>query len=120
MTLQMRQNSSTIFIVGHARLPESVSGGNSCGFLMVELEVNIATGIVVDACCNALSGMGQRFLAGLLVGRNLDESRESAIGEIEERYFGAAKKAILSALENACERYDRYRRGTQELERAGL
>jgi hypothetical protein len=108
----------TLFFVGQARLPESLASREAGNVLCLELEVDASTGTVVNLACSNLSPLGERFLIDLLVGHCLQESVAEPLREIERRYFGAAQKAMLSALENAYERYCRYRTGQTELLRA--
>jgi hypothetical protein len=112
------RKGETLFFVGQARLPESLASRETGNVLVLELEVDATTFTIVNLACAQLSPLSERFLVDLLVGHSLQDSIAGPVREIEQRYFGAAQKAILSALENAYERYWRYRTGQMELLRA--
>ena len=100
----------TLFFVGHARLPENITARHVYGVFGLELEVDPRTDVVVDASCRLIPSLGEKFILDLLMGHRLTEGIMGLIAEIEARYFGASQRAIVAALENAYERYQRYRK----------
>ena len=107
----------TIFFVGHARLPENITAKHVYGVFGLELEVDPRTDVVVDASCTAIPSLGEKFLLDLLIGHCLREGIAAPIAEIERRYFGAAQRAIISALQNAYDRYLRYAESRSQRDR---
>ncbi|MCL4459017.1 MAG: DUF3870 domain-containing protein [Chloroflexi bacterium] len=117
MTARMH---NTVFFAGYARLPESVTGRDGEQVLGLELEVDPDTDLIVDLSCTAVLPLGAKFIKDLLVGHNLQETMDGPKKEIEWHYFSATQKAILAALDNVYERWQRYKKGIQEIERAKL
>ena len=100
--------NETVFFTGYARLPANLVARDWSNVLILEIEVDLASHIIVDASCDATPPLGERLLLGLLIGHNL----HSGVGEIKEaiqrRYFSPMQKAILAGLDNTHACYLRY------------
>jgi len=101
----------TIIFGGFARLPANAAHMYASGVLAVELEVDPYDMKVVDAACNCLPALGQKFLIGILVGKKLDDGLEHAIKEIRARYFSTAQRAMIAALEDVLRNYKEFWQG---------
>jgi hypothetical protein len=111
----MRDTSSdkvepdTITVVGHARLPQSLSPVDAA-VILVELEVQREDGLIVDLHVSGALPGAARLLAGLLVGKTIDRDFGTALHDFQRRYVGPPQKAIATALSSAQESYQRYLR----------
>ena len=72
--------------------------------MVVGMVVDKDTGLILDVDCSLVTDLAKKFIKDLLVGKSLDH-----ISEIEEaltlRYFGSARKALISAIKIAYEKY---------------
>lgn len=98
----------TVIFGGFARLPANAASMYAVGVLAVEIEVDPYDMKVVDAACNCLPPLGQKFLVGLLVGNRIEDGLEDAIKTIRVRYFSTAQRAMIAALEDVQKNYREY------------
>ncbi len=98
----------TIFFAGFSKLPANASVSYGTGVLMLEVEVDPYDMRIVDAACNCLPALGEKFLVGLLAGNRIDSGIEPAIKAIRTRYFSLTKRAMIAALEDLKKRYDEF------------
>ncbi len=101
----------TLIFAGFARLPANSCTPHGGGVLALEVEVDPYDMRVVDAACNCLPALGQKFLIGLLVGRKLEDGLANTVAEIRSRYFSIAQRAMIAALEDVLRRYEEFRKG---------
>ena len=102
-------NADTIIIAGSARLPENVTAKHVFGYLTIELEINSVDSVIVDVSSTLLPSLGEKMLSKALLGNKIEEGIDNAIKQLEERFSGATKKAIIAALEDVCGRYKKFR-----------
>ena len=90
-------NKKLIFISGYAKLPNGTTAHEVYGGLILGLGVNRETGDIVECECSLVTQIAKKFIADLMVGQSLNNilTIEQAINK---QYYGAAKKAIISAL----------------------
>jgi hypothetical protein len=96
----------TLIFAGFARLPANAATPHGGGVLAIELEVDPYDMRVVDAACNCLPSLGQKFLVELLVGSRLEDGLAGIVEEIRSRYVSIAQRAMIAALEDVFKRYD--------------
>jgi hypothetical protein len=99
-----RSGESLIF-AGHARLPKSIAGPETC----VGVEVEVAGNLVVDLASRAVLPRAEALLREVLLGRSFEEPLAPAISELQRRYHGADGRAICTAVLNAHANYLRWR-----------
>ena len=99
----------SIIVVGHARLPQSLSPIDA-SVILVELEVQREDGLIIDLYITGSLPGAARLLASLLVGKNIDRDFAGALHDFQRRYVGPPQKAIATALSSAQESYQRYLR----------
>jgi hypothetical protein len=96
--------TTEIFVSGYARLPQGTTAEEMYSVMVVGMIVDRNTGLIVDAECSLVTDLARKFIAELLVGKSLNN-----VTEIEEaltlRYFGSARKALISAIKIAYEKY---------------
>ncbi len=103
------KNGGTLLFTGHARLPGNIVSGTGTDVLSLELEVDSSTDLVINASCTYLPALGTKLILDVLIGYDLKNTLSALEGEIRSRFFGAAQKAVIAALEKAYEGYLRYK-----------
>jgi len=108
-TKDVKYNSrpDTIIIAGSARLPEGITAKHVFGCLTIELEIDPVDSTIVDVSCTLLPFLGEKILHNALLGSKVDEAIENAITQLDRRFFGVTKRAIIAALEDAYRWYNK-------------
>ncbi len=101
----------TLIFAGFAKLPANAGVPYGGGVLAIEIEVDPYDMRVVDAACQCLPALGEKFLTGLLVGAKLEEGLERAASEIRSRYFSITQRSMIAALQDVQRRYEEFRKG---------
>jgi hypothetical protein len=101
----------TLIFAGFARLPANAGVPHGGGVLALELEVDPYDMRIVDAACDCVPALGQKFLTGLLVGRKLEDGLADTVAEIRARYFSITQRAMIAALEDVLRRYQEFKKG---------
>lgn len=101
----------TLIFAGFARLPANAGVPHGGGVLALELEVDPYDMRIVDAACDCIPALGEKFLLGLLVGKKLEHGLRDVVVEIRARYFSITQRAMIAALEDVLKRYDEFRKG---------
>lgn len=92
--------ANTVFIAGHASLPQGMAAKGMYGTLAIVTEVDRKYGVIVQASCTLVTPQAQDFIKTILVGHSLKDGVEDLIKEIKERYHGAAQNALIAALKD--------------------
>lgn len=90
----------TIFIAGHARLPQGMAAKSMFETLTVTVEIDRKYGVILDASCTLATEHGREFVGRLLKGFSLLDGVEEAIQCVQEHYRGKATNAIVAALKD--------------------
>ena len=93
-------NGKTIFIAGHARLPQGMAAKNVYETLTITAEVDLKYGVILEASCTLATEHGREFVGRILRGISLKDGVEDAIKEIETYYHGKATNALIAALKD--------------------
>ncbi|HWO97215.1 MAG TPA: DUF3870 domain-containing protein [Bacillus sp. (in: firmicutes)] len=93
-------NGKTIFIAGHARLPQGMAAKNVFETLTITAEVDIKYGVILEASCTLATEHGREFIGHILRGTSLKDGVEDAIKEIQTYYRGKATNALIAALKD--------------------
>jgi len=104
-----RVRTDTVVLVGHARLPQSLSSIDA-PVILVELEVERETGLILDLDISGALPAARRLLVSLLVGKDIGSAVGPALRDFKRRYVGPPQKAISTALSAAHESYERHSR----------
>jgi hypothetical protein len=94
-----------IIITGYAKLPSNITARKLYEVIAVALLVNTHTGVIVEADCTLSTNLAKNFTNDMLRGRSLN-NMEDIEYTIDTAYFGSAKKAIKTAVQNCKKRYD--------------
>lgn len=98
----------TIFITGYAKLPTSITAEKLYKVIAIGVEIDPKTGIIVEADCTLATEVGRNFLKKLIKGYCLFDGIDSLIKIIETRYYGSARKAIITALKIMYDKWSNY------------
>ena len=102
--------TSTVVFVGHARLPQGL--GFASAIVTIEVEVDPATGEIIDATCYPASRLAERLVGSILRGRNLQDGLDASAEELLRRYIGPSQRALATAVANVYETYVRWKSAT--------
>ena len=101
--------TGSVIFVGHARLPQSLALRDSSPVVCVELETDTTSGEIMGVGSKAIPDLGQKLIATVLMGHNINENPTAFVEEIRRRYICPSQKAVSTAVLNAFEAYQRYR-----------
>lgn len=93
-------NGKTIFIAGHARLPQGMAAKSVFETLTITAEVDVKYGVILEASCTLATEHGREFIGRILRGTSLKDGVEDAIKEIQTYYRGKATNALIAALKD--------------------
>ncbi len=96
--------NNQIFISGYAKLPQGITAAELYTVIAVGMVIDKVTGEILEVDCTLSTDVAKCFVKRLLVGQNLNDL-ESIEATFSESYFGSAKKALLSAIRIANERF---------------
>jgi hypothetical protein len=102
--------NETIFFTGYARLPAGITASKVSDVVGVGVEVEPATGRIINAECTLVTSLARDFFRRLVVDRCLDADFPAMVKTIERRYHGSAQKALVTALKTVLEKYQSFRR----------
>lgn len=105
---QELKDSDTLFFTGYAKLPEGITAAEVFSIVGIGVEVN-RNGDIVRADCTLATEAGRDFVSRILEGHNLCDDLDVLIAQVKGRYHGNAKKAIITALKTANDRFKSYR-----------
>lgn len=100
----------TIVLCGVSRLPENITAKHVYGYFTLEVEIDLVDYKIVDFSCTLVPSLGEKLLMNALLGYEVEEGIKNATEEIEARFFGIAKRAIIAAIEEVHKRYIEYRK----------
>ncbi|WP_338469702.1 DUF3870 domain-containing protein [Niallia sp. XMNu-256] len=93
-------NGKTIFIAGHARLPQGMAAKSVFETLTITAEVDSKYGVILEASCTLATAHGREFIGRLLKGMSLQDGIDEAIDAIQTYYKGKATNALIAALKD--------------------
>ena len=98
MLLVNSVNGKSVFLTGYAKLPASITAEKLYAVIAVGVEVDPDTGVILESDCTLATQVGKDFFRKLTKGYCLNNGLEDLIQEFETRYYGSARKAIITAL----------------------
>jgi hypothetical protein len=104
-------DQDTVYIVGDARTQEDNPITYKFSKFFIALVVSKSSGEIIDFQCSSTLDITNRFLSDIFIGKSLNSDYDKIEKELERRYFGASKKAILVALKDAIKKYNSIRLG---------
>lgn len=104
-------NPDTVFFSGYAKLPAGITASEMYSVVGVIIVVDMHTAKIVEADCTLATQVGRDFVKKLLVGHAMSNCLNPLLREIDCRYQGSAKKAIVTALKIIYDKYRSYQEG---------
>ncbi|WP_329000214.1 DUF3870 domain-containing protein [Kribbella sp. NBC_00709] len=98
-------STASMVVVGYAKVPLGSALRATHEFLSVVFLVDKESHRILEVDSTAVSGAVRRWLADLLLGRDLSRPVDDALTVIEENYLGHASGAIRQAVSDAARRY---------------
>ncbi|MGE5586112.1 MAG: DUF3870 domain-containing protein [Bacillota bacterium] len=95
----------TMFFGGYAKLPTGITAEELYKVVGVGLEIDPATGEIVDADCTLATSTAKKVFRQLVTGRRIDADMRAIVDDLRAYYHGAAQKALITALRAIHEKY---------------
>lgn len=102
-----------IILSGYAKLPSNTAAQKLYDQLVVVADVDFDTGLIMEAECTMATELGKRFVRTMLRGHNLNNGVEPLLEEIDLRYYGHLKRAMLSAIREIGQQYAELKKENQ-------
>ncbi len=99
------ESKESILITGYANLPKDIAAHQLYKVVGLVLEVELETGIIKKVSVTLATTVAQNFIKEILIGKSIDYQYEEIIDLFKRRYWGSARKAIISAVTAAHKRY---------------
>lgn len=96
----------TLFIAGHARLPQGMAAKNVFETLTITAEIDRKYGVILEASCTLATEHGRRFIGEILKGHSLNDGINDAIHAIQNYYHGKGTNALVAALKDLHVHYE--------------
>ncbi|SNT23545.1 protein of unknown function [Anaerovirgula multivorans] len=93
-----------IFISGYAKLPCGTTAEELYKVIAVGILVDKNTGQILDADCTLVTRVAKEQVNRLLTGKNIMKFEEIEEA-FNDRYFGSAKKALISSTKKCHEKF---------------
>lgn len=104
----MLLGARTVFLAGHAKLPQGSAAQSVYENLCITVEVDPKYHVVIRASCNLVTELGRDYVERLLVGFSLRDGLGPIMTEVRTLYQGAAQNAIIAALRDLQKCYERW------------
>ncbi|MDQ0218844.1 DUF3870 domain-containing protein [Peribacillus cavernae] len=98
--------NNTLFIAGHARLPQGMAAKSVFDSLTITVEVDLKYGVILDASCTLATDHGRNFVRNLLRGNCLQDGIDTPLNLIQTYYRGKATNALVAALKDLYIQYE--------------
>lgn len=98
----------TVFIAGHARLPQGMAAKSMYETLTITAEIDKKYGVIVTAGCTLATEHGRDFVQQLLRGHSLRDGMDDVVQQVKEHYLGKAGNAIISAIKDLHKQYEQF------------
>ncbi|SHI15872.1 protein of unknown function [Sporobacter termitidis DSM 10068] len=93
-----KAGTDVILISGYAKLPANTTSEEVYKTLVLVVLVDMTRGEVVNAECSVVTDVTKSFVAGMIIGYNLNDGPEKLIARFDKLYYGHAKRAIETSL----------------------
>ena len=104
-TIRRLGGMDTIVISGFAKLPQTITGKNSSNYIVVEFEIEPANSKVVNIYSTLSPFVQEEILYRTCLENNIEAGIKKAIAQLDKRFFGITKRAIIDALEDVYKCY---------------
>lgn len=100
-----KARSDVVLIAGYAKLPANITVEEVYKTLVIAALVDMEFGTVVNVECSVVTEVAKNFIAGMIIGYNLNDGPEKLIARFDRLYYGQAKKAIETSLKMIFAKY---------------
>lgn len=107
-------DNSTILFTGYAKFPAHITADEVYNFLCISLELKKETGQIVDADCTLVTELSRRFFIRIVSGYSILSDFHYLEEQIEDRYQGNARRAIITAMRRIREHFMVYSEKTNK------
>lgn len=94
-----------IFVSGVGKLPSNTLSGKLYNIVCLGMFVKENDGEIKYAECTLKNPVVNEFVTQLLIGHNMQEDTETLTKDVEERFWGVTRKAIIAAIKDAQRAY---------------
>ena len=109
--------ATTVFLTGQAKPAREDAIAQVHGVFYLSLVVDTADNRIIDAQCNSILPMTDRFVHSLVTGYNIVDQIAEMERQIRSRYFALTQRALLACLKDARSQYLNLLRRRQEPEK---
>src|SRR5690349_15543359 len=99
-------SANTIFIAGHARLPQGMAAQNVYESLTITAEVDSKYGVIIEASATLATQHGRDYISSLLRGFSLKDGIDKPTRLLQTQYRGRAANALIAALKDLHNQYE--------------
>ncbi|MDR3279473.1 MAG: DUF3870 domain-containing protein [Synergistaceae bacterium] len=99
-------DTNTIFISSHVKLPANTTSQEVYKFLVIALEVNMHTGVIMRTELSLITELGKDFISRISYGYNMNDGVDGLLKILEKRYFGYSKKAVETGFKLVFNKYE--------------
>lgn len=103
-----------LFFTGQSKFPQGVPAKSMYDLCTVSVEIEPNSDVIVRASCTLANEHGRAFISSLLVGYCLEQGIDDIVDEINNRYFGASKNAVIAAIKDLYRKYLLYRQDRKD------
>ncbi|NWQ43564.1 DUF3870 domain-containing protein [Bacillus sp. EB106-08-02-XG196] len=93
-------NGKTLFIAGHAKLPQGIAAKSVFETLTITAEIDRKYGVILEASCTLATEHAREFVGQVLRGISLNDGIDEAIAALQTYYRGKATNALVAALKD--------------------
>ena len=93
-------NGKTLFIAGHAKLPQGMAAKSVFETLTITAEIDRKYGVILEASCTLATEHARGFVGQVLRGMSLNDGIDDAIASLQMYYRGKAANALVAALKD--------------------
>lgn len=98
-------SKETVFIIGHGKTNIDNAITEKFKMFFIGFVVDTKTDLIVDLDCTSTIRTTKDFVYNIFINKRLDEFDVLVEKEIERRYFGSSKKAMITAYKDAVKKY---------------
>ncbi len=99
-------DDNTVYIVGHGRTTEDNAITDQYNIFFITLIVNLENDNIIDLGVSCTVNITEKFIKSILIDKKLSSNDIKEIEEeVEKRYFGSSRRAIIVAYKDALKKY---------------
>ncbi len=100
-----------VLFSGYAKLPTGITATELYRVIGLVILVDMETETILEADCTLATQVARKHVAETLIGQSLKNGPEPLVRLVDQVYQGSAKKAIITALRIAFDKYRSFKEG---------